>query len=215
MGVAPRARPAAALATVGCGAARVHDRTVRGRAARAARHRGHRRRRAARRTGRRRAVRLVVRGRPAEQRRTWSPQSCRAAFANGATHVSLHAERARGRRRVSRLPRHPLVLAVRPVVEALGATMVADRGPRARRPPVAVGGRGDRRGADGAAARRARPADRTRRARARRAAAVARHATTSSGPSGCSTSAARSSCAAPSRTSPTRWASAASPSTTT
>ena len=46
-----------------------------------------------------------------------------AAFANGATHVSLHAERL-PEDLVSGLPRHPFVLAVKPVVEALGATLV-------------------------------------------------------------------------------------------
>ena len=46
-----------------------------------------------------------------------------AAFANGATHVSLHVARRR-RERCER--RHPLVLAaVQPVVDAVGATLGA------------------------------------------------------------------------------------------
>ncbi len=49
------------------------------------------------------------------------------AFANGATHVSLHAERVARHHghRMSKLPRHPLVLAVKPIIEQLGASLVA------------------------------------------------------------------------------------------
>ena len=68
---------------------------------------------------------------------------------------------------MSGLPRHPFVLAVKPVVEALGATLVpADE----REPgdlPLRWEGSIIAGGAHGAAARRTRPADRRRRARVR------------------------------------------------
>ena len=137
----------------------------------------------------------------------------RAAFSNGATHVNLDVERRARGCRVN--GEHPLVRAVRPVVDAVGASLVAPSELEPSDVPLVWEGTDGRRRADAAVARSTRSPDRRRRGRARAARCRRCRARTSSSPSGCSTNAARSSCGAPSRTSPTRCASVASRSTTT
>ena len=149
-----------------------------------------------------------------------SPPCSTAAFGHGATNVRLSVERvdpdAVRRPPRSRRPRaHPLIAAVKPVVDAVGATLVPPQRQGAGRRPARLGRRDGGRRAHAAAARCARPADRVGRGRARRQARRACLARRSRRRSASSTSAERSSSAAPWRTSPTRWASAGSPSTTT
>ena len=149
------------------------------------------------------------------RRRSPEPPSPTGPRTSRSRRPDVDGRRAIDRRTAPTGDPHSLIVAVQPVLDAVGATLVPpDRQERQRR-TAGVGRAGRRRGAHAAAARRARPADRHRRGRARRPAAATCPARTSSAPSACSTSGARSCCAGRSRTSPTRWASAGSPSTTT
>ena len=113
-----------------------------------------------------------------------------------------------------KLPRHPLVLAVKPIIEALGAQLV----PLEAREPGDLPLKWE--GAEVAVVRMAPlhgALDRLIEGVEREFGTRCRcsPARRSSAPSGCSTSAARSPCAVRSKTCPTPWASAGSRSTTT